>query len=53
MNDKFTCEACNQTYDKAWTDEEAKKEAKQTFGISTGAVVCDDCYNKIMYNLAK
>jgi len=53
MTTIFTCEECNQTYEKGWTDEEAKEEAESTFGISTGAVVCDDCYNQIMYNRAK
>ena len=52
MSSKFTCEECHETYDKGWTDEEAAAEAELAFGITTGAIVCDDCYNKIMYNLA-
>ena len=52
MSAKFTCEECHETYDKAWTDEEASAEAELAFGITTGATVCDDCYNKIMYSLA-
>ena len=53
MSSKFTCEECHETYDKAWTDEEAAAEAELAFGITTGATVCDDCYNKIMYSLAR
>lgn len=50
---EFKCEECGGVWEKGWTDEEAAEEAQNAFGITTGATVCDDCYNKIMYKLAK
>lgn len=49
-DNEFRCEDCGNVYEKGWSDEEASKESQIAFGITTGAVVCDDCYNKIMYN---
>ena len=55
MNNEYKCENCNGVFKKGWTDEEAEKESLETFGITKdqGAVVCDDCYNEIMYERAK
>ena len=52
MSDKFTCNACHETFDKEWTDEEAAEEAKERWGItdihSSGvAVMCDQCYDSM------
>ena len=51
-SNEYRCEDCGNVYEKGWTDEEASQESQAAFGITTGAVVCDDCYNKIMYNRA-
>ena len=48
---KYKCEECGKTFKQGWSDEEAKQEAKDTFGIKDCydmAVVCDDCYKQIM-----
>ena len=49
--DTFTCASCHQTFEKAWTDEEAAEELEDTFGNfepSDCDVVCDDCYREMM-----
>ncbi len=48
--EQFKCAMCEQTFDKAWTDKEAKDELENTFGlisIEDCDVVCDDCYKKM------
>lgn len=50
---QFTCDKCKNTYDCGWSDEEAWEEANKEFpglkeDLSDQAIVCDDCYNKIM-----
>lgn len=48
---EYICSECGNVYEFAWTEEEAKSEARKTFGEQVaqhGAVVCDDCYKKIM-----
>jgi rubredoxin len=46
---QFTCDNCGETYDCEWSDEEAQAEAVSTFGvIDDPAIVCDDCYQKLM-----
>ena len=49
-SDTFTCELCGGTFPKAWSDAEAQAEAVTNgFDIQGDtAVVCDDCYDKIM-----
>lgn len=48
----YTCEACGETYDNAWSDADAIAEAVNMFTaeeLADGtAVVCDDCWNKMM-----
>lgn len=50
--DEFRCELCKGTYEKAWSDEEAKKEAKDLWSKDPErvdmAIVCDDCYKKFI-----
>jgi hypothetical protein len=48
MNE-YTCDVCHQTFKYAWSDEEAKKELEQNFGVSVEecGLVCDDCYKKM------
>ena len=47
----FTCNSCNQTFQKGWSDEEANKEGFELFGVKNAivdqdmALVCDDCFN--------
>jgi len=50
----YKCAHCLNTYEKGWTDEEAKKEAEDTFGKhpddwqDDALVVCDDCYQAML-----
>lgn len=46
MTDTFTCDGCGRTYQKGWTDEEAKAEYAERFPgqeDAETATVCDDC----------
>lgn len=48
--EQFKCAMCQQTFDKAWTDEEAKAELDEVFGlypIEECDIDCDDCYKKL------
>ena len=50
---EYQCSNCRGIFEKAWTDEEANQEAEQ-FGVKQAsahpdmAIVCEDCYHKIM-----
>jgi hypothetical protein len=47
MGAEFTCEACGETFPKAWTDEDAHAEASAVFRPEERedeAVVCDGCW---------
>lgn len=52
----YTCEECGGVFDmvdnEEWSDERAHEEALQQFGKDghdpTMAIVCDDCYRRIM-----
>lgn len=49
--DKFTCAECGGTFEKKWSDEEARAERKKLFPHLTdedAAVICDDCFEKIV-----
>jgi len=50
--DKYTCAGCGGTFTKEWSDEEAFQESLDKFGADLFkepiAVVCDDCYKKLM-----
>jgi hypothetical protein len=51
MSKTYTCDDCGGTFEKGWTEEEARAEQQQNFGDmpdSAMAQVCDDCYRKIM-----
>ena len=52
MNDsQFKCARCGGIFDKEVTDEEALDESRTIFGsvpIKNLAVVCDDCFNKVI-----
>lgn len=53
----YTCELCNRTFVEGWTDEEAKAETKDVFGVDPAstdcAKVCDSCYKQLMAELQK
>ena len=48
----YTCSMCGETYERPISDEEAFEETKENFGSSVQpedcAIVCDDCYKKVM-----
>lgn len=52
--DTFTCANCGETYEKAWSDEEAAAEAAELFPSlditdpEEAPVVCDSCFKHIM-----
>jgi hypothetical protein len=53
-DNQFTCAVCGETFDKAWSDEEAEAEAAELWtpdelaaGIS---VICDDCFQRGLPN---
>lgn len=49
--EEYTCDACGETFEKDWTDEEAQEEFECNFPTHTirdQAIVCDDCYNTLM-----
>lgn len=54
MTDKsYTCAMCRETFDYAWTDEEAEAEYQGDFPDESAAeverdIVCDGCYRKVM-----
>lgn len=50
---EFRCGNCWNIYEKGWTDEDASKESLEAFGITTGELLCDDCYNEYMYARAQ
>lgn len=46
----FTCVICHETFDKGWSDEEAKAELDDAFPtLNEGDcdLVCDDCYKQL------
>lgn len=46
MAEEFTCNACQQSFPKAWSDAAAVAEAEGTFTaaeLATAVVVCDPC----------
>ena len=52
MDNAFICGLCHETYDKKWSDAEAKKEAEELWGDipdEETAVVCDDCFNLMFH----
>ena len=52
-NSKYKCAKCGGVFEKGWSDEEAKNEAKELFGKhpndwnNEAVIVCDDCFNEI------
>lgn len=54
MSDKYTCTACGETFNKGWSDEKAKAELDETFGMPVEEcdLVCDGCYKKMGFGKA-
>jgi len=52
-DDTFTCALCHETFDKAWSDEEALAESHDLWpqehidGVDMD-VVCDDCHHGVL-----
>ena len=48
--DQFTCARCKRTFPKAWSDDEAKAEARELFGYDVPKdqveELCDECYGE-------
>lgn len=55
VSETFTCETCEQTFEKEWSDEEAEAESSALFGHlpdDERAVLCDDCFGQITFGKA-
>jgi hypothetical protein len=52
VSDEFTCEHCGRTYEKAWSDEEARAEMDVLFRMLSGrvpeSVLCDECHADLL-----
>lgn len=51
MIETYECALCKETFEKAWSDEEATEEFDDAFegeDVADAAIVCDDCYKKVM-----
>ena len=50
--DMFTCDLCNNTYEKAWSDEESMAEAHEKYGEKLSnqpmSILCDSCHKDQM-----
>ena len=51
-NNQYQCLCCKGIFEKGWSDEEAIKEMEEnnfdSYSPEELAIVCDDCYKKIM-----
>lgn len=52
-DNEYKCDICKNVYQKGWSNEEAKKECEESFGVGSSSnenngIVCDDCYNDII-----
>lgn len=50
---EYQCEMCRNVYKYGWSDKEAQAEYERNFPVASlydqnPAVVCDDCYYKIV-----
>lgn len=46
--DCFTCDACGGTFEKGWTDAEARAEADALGFDGPYGTLCDDCHVEFM-----
>jgi hypothetical protein len=54
-DDEYECAACHEVFQKGLTDEEALAEAAELFltvPIEETDLVCEDCYQEIMADIA-
>jgi DNA-directed RNA polymerase subunit RPC12/RpoP len=53
-DNEYQCAQCKGIFEYGWSDEEAIKEATDTFGKppaewkDNAAIVCDDCYQEML-----
>ena len=51
-DNEYKCAYCEGVFEKEWTDEDALKEKEENgwedMDLSDMALICDDCYKKIM-----
>ena len=56
-DDVYTCEECSGTFTKGWSDDEADAEAAANPGstprCARTALVCDECYRKLLMRMIK
>lgn len=58
MSDTYVCAECLGEFEKGQSDEDAAAEALANFGVADPAncadmaIVCDDCYSRIMGRVA-
>lgn len=55
MSEKYTCDCCEKTYEKSWSDSEAMAESEQLWGVipeEEQSIICDDCFKKF-YSFAE
>ena len=48
---KFTCDFCGRTFDRSWSDTQARQECIDKHGVepqNDDATACDDCYKALM-----
>jgi len=51
-DNEYQCSMCGETYEKGWTEEEARKEQNDNGWSDLDCdLVCDDCYNQIMRHM--
>ena len=53
QKNEYQCAMCKGIFEKGWSNEEAKAEAREFFGKppkewnDTPLVICDDCFQKV------
>lgn len=54
-DDTFICALCHETFEKGWTDEEAKVEANELWNAQEQAsgmdTICENCFQRFMAGL--
>jgi hypothetical protein len=49
--DLFKCELCQGVFEASWDEKDAEEEMKEKFGYADkedSAIVCEDCYQKLL-----
>lgn len=53
---EYKCDACGGVFERGWSNEDAKQEYKDKFGMEVredDGIVCDDCYKQMMREIDK